>query len=137
MLTEQRTAGEGAARRAGHLAAVIANLLLLWAANNLLAWQLPFITDAFIAALPVVNISFLASIAGHAILVFYAPRAARHLLGAAMNAASFASTYTLLVIFPFTFGAWDQMARIVLVLALVATAIAIVVDLARLVFGRE
>lgn len=39
------------AKKPGYIGAIIVNLILLYVANNLLNWHVPFLTNSFIAAL--------------------------------------------------------------------------------------
>lgn len=124
-------------KRPGYVAAILFNVVMLWVVNNLLAWHVPFITESFVAVLPIMNASILATIVANAAFLAYDPRWFVHLTKVALNLISLAVTYILYVLYPFDFGPWDAIARVALVLAMVAVCIAVVVELFKLAFGLD
>ena len=133
---ERRHSGR---RRSGYIATIIVNLVLLYIVDHLLAWQVPFLTESFIAAQWVIALSLWAGIAGNALLLAYDAPWFRHLLKAGMNAFSFAANYTVLVIFPFDFGLvfWDQIVRLGLIIGLVVTGVVVVVEAVQALLDRR
>jgi hypothetical protein len=135
----ERARRGGAASRAGYVAAIVANLVLLYVFNNLLNWGVPFLTDSFAAVVVFFNWSFVATIVANAAFLFYDGRWFGHLARMAINVFGFVAVLALFTIFPFDFpvGAWDIVGRIVLVLAMVGIAIGTIVELVKLILNRD
>lgn len=135
----ERTAVPPAAsgRRAGYVATVIVNAVLLWISHQLLDWGWPrFLTDDFDEVLPIVSASFVAAIVANLAFVVYDPRWFSSLLEALTSAISLAAGIVVLRVFPFDFSSyardWSWLVRTVIVVGIVATAITLVVHLGRL-----
>ena len=129
------------ARRAGYVVAVLVNAVLLWLVNVYPGWQaLPFLTDDVTDVLPWVNVSLAASLAAN--LVYLVTDAPRVLAAGQMvlSAIALAVTARLLAVFPFDFSAytvdWALVTRVVLVVALLGSAVGVVAGLVRLVAPR-
>lgn len=123
------------ARIAGYLVAAAVNAVLLWVAWRLLDWGWPpFLTDGWRDVLPILSVSLLATIVVNLGYVAYDARWLRSAMGIVLLAISVAVTARLLQVFPFDLaGAWETVVRVLLVLALVGSAIGIVVNLVTLV----
>ncbi len=124
-------------RRAGYVATVIVNAVLLWISHQLLDWGWPrFLTEDFDEVLPIVSASFVAAIVANLAFVVYDPRWFTSLLEALTSAISLAAGIVVLRVFPFDFSSyahdWSWLVRTVIVVGIVATAITLVVQLARL-----
>jgi hypothetical protein len=124
-------------RRAGYVATVVVNAVLLWIAHQLLAWGWPrFLTEEFDEVLPIVSASFVATIVANLVFVVADPRWLTSLLEALTSAISLAAGIVVLRVFPFDFSSyahdWSWLLRIVIVVGIVATAITLVVRLAHL-----
>ncbi|MHB1132241.1 MAG: hypothetical protein ACYC4L_07595 [Chloroflexota bacterium] len=126
-----------AGRVAGHVAAIVANLVALYVLNNLLAWHVPFLTEAFIAPLAVFNLSIAASIVAHAVFLAYEPRWFRLLVQTGLNVLGLAAVGTMYIVFPLDFGAtgWEPFARFALLATIVAIGIATVIEALQLLFS--
>jgi hypothetical protein len=116
-------------RTSGYAVAVVVNAILLYVAHHLLAWGVPFLTPAFAEVLWAIDLSLGAAIVANAAFIAYDARWFRHLTGAALDALSLLSTYTLYSVFPFHFEApwWYETAALVLLIVMLVTAIALVV----------
>ncbi|MHB0856199.1 MAG: hypothetical protein ACYC5M_01350 [Anaerolineae bacterium] len=127
------------ARQVGYVVAILLNLGMLYVANNVLAWGVPFITGAWTAALWIVNLSLGAQIVVNLLWLAYDPPWFRRLGTIATNAISFASIYIMYFIFPFDLPVdlMNQALRIALLVGMVGIAIGTVVELVRLVFGSD
>lgn len=126
------------ARRAGYIAAIVVNLVMLYIVNNVLAWDLSFITAEFTEALGVINVSIGAAILANLVFVSYDPRWFRHLAQIGLSLLSVRVLYTLFIVFPFDLGAgiWDMWLRLALVVCIVGAAIGILVETIQLLVGR-
>lgn len=125
------------ARRSGYVAAVIANFVALYVFNNLLAWNVPFLTGSFVAPLAVLNLSLMATVAGNVLFLVFDPKWFRRLAQLGLNVLSLAAMYTLLIVFPFDFGGtgWESLVRIALIVTMVGIAIGSVVGFCQLIFS--
>lgn len=131
-----RTAG----RRFGYVVAAAVNLVMLWIAHHLLVWGWPaFLTSAFEELLPLVSLSLVATAVVNLIWVCYDPEWLRHVGQIVVNLISLVVAVRTWQVFPFDFSAyssaWEGVVRVILVLCIVGTAIATVVEFVRLVIG--
>jgi hypothetical protein len=121
----------GQSSRVGYIIAIIVNVILLWVANNLLAWNVPFLTSDFVAVLGVLNISIGANI----LWFFYDAAWFRHLLQIILNILAMVVIYTFYVVFPLDIG--PDIVRLVLRIAMIAMliglGIATIIELIRLI----
>jgi hypothetical protein len=132
----------GAAARFGYLVAIALNAVMLWATNQLLGWGWPgFLTDDFDQLLPLVSASFVAAIIVNSwYLHDDGPpfRALGDLIGAAFGLAVSIQTWR---VFPFDFSGYDRdwtgLVKVLLVLAMIGTAIGVVAGVVRLAVTRK
>lgn len=127
------------ARRAGYIATIIVHIVLTYVFNNLLNWRVPYLTDDFVAPLVFFNISFVANIVANAAFLLYDARWFRRLAQIILNVIGFVAILVLFTVFPFEFppGPWDLVGRIALVAIMFGIAIGTIVELVRLVAGRD
>lgn len=126
-----------AQRRAGYLIAIVINGVLLYLLNGSPGWQAaPFLTAATAQVIEVVNLALGAGIAVNAAYLVHDPPWLRRLGDLATTVLGLAAAIRIWQVFPFSFGAgeqgWSTVARVLLIVAIVGSAIAIVVNLARL-----
>jgi hypothetical protein len=129
----RRTPGVGA-RRFGYAVAVVVNLVVLYAANVWPGWQkVPFLTAETAQVIGLVNASILVSAAVNLVYLVRDPKWLTSLGSVATSAVALAATVRVRRVFPFDFGDtsfdWEPVVRILLVLGIVGSAIAIVVGL--------
>jgi hypothetical protein len=127
-----------AARRFGYVVAIAVNGTMLWVAHQLLGWGWPdFLTDDFDEVLWLLSASFLAGIVVNACFLLY-DRGRFRALGDLVTAL-FGLLVSLRVwdVFPFDFSGydndWSWLFRVGLVVAIGGTAIAIIVNVVKLV----
>lgn len=129
-----------ATRRAGYVLAIVVNGLMLWLAQQLLGWGWPgFLTVEFDDVLGLLSASFVASMvvnAGYLARDRGRFRALGELVVGAFGLVVSLRTWT---VFPFDFAGYDHdwtwLFRLALVIAIVGTAVALVVNTVRLVRG--
>jgi hypothetical protein len=114
-------------RHAGYVASVVIDVLLLYAAHNLLAWGVAFVTPAWAEVLWAVDLSLQASIVANALFLVYDAAWFRNLAGVATTGTGLLAGYELYRVFPFELGRWSDLARLGLLAVLVALGIALVV----------
>lgn len=129
-------------RRLGYLMAAAMNGAMLWVAHQLLDWGWPgFLTDDFALALGWVAASLIAGIVVNLGLVVHHRGRARALADLVTAAFALAAGLRMWEVFPFDFTGyatdWSGLMRAALGVGIAATGIAIVVNLAKLVTGRQ
>ena len=132
--------GPGAgARRFGYLVSIAVNLVILYLANGVPNWDVPFITNDWPDVLWAVNLSLQATIIANLVFLAYDPRWFRHSARILLAALSIIVFYTLYRVFPFDLGRalYDQIARIALLAGMVGVGIALIVEFVGLILGRE
>ena len=128
-------------RKAEYISAIIINLVLIWVWTHLPAW-LSFLTSSFSAVLTLFYISFVASILVNLILALNDQSAIRGLLKTALNIFNIIVLITLYYTFPFDFSHyananWDQIVRILLLIGIFGTGVAVIVEFFTSVFRAE
>ena len=127
-----------AGRRFGYLVAAAVNGVLLWVAHHLLEWEWPrFLTEDFEQVLPILTWSMAATIAANLVFVVFDPRWFTALAGAVTAALSVAVGVRTWQVFPFDFSTyavdWTTVARVVIAVGIVGSAVAALANLARFV----
>ena len=120
-------------RRSGYVIAIVMNGVMLWAVHQLLDWGWPrFLTDEFADTLPLLSISFIASMIVNICFLYRDGgwfRALADLVTAAVGLAVAVQTWA---VFPFDFSDyghdWSWLIRVGLVAGIVATAVAAVTN---------
>lgn len=127
-----------AARIVGYLIAAAINAVVLYLANVRPGWQaVPFLTDDTRRVLLLFNVSLVAAIVVNLGYVLHDAPRVKALGDLVTNGISLAVMIRLWVVFPFAFDAhgWAVAARILLVIAMVGTAIAMLVQVATAIRG--
>ncbi len=124
-------------RRAGYLVAIAINGVLLYLLNGSPGWQsASFLTSATTEVIGLVNLALGASIAVNAAYLVHDPPWLRRLGDLATTVIGLAAAIRIWQVFPFSFGpgeqGWSTLARVLLIIAIAGSAIAIVVHVARL-----
>jgi hypothetical protein len=126
------------ARIFGYVVAVAVNAAMLVIAYRILdrGW-LPFLTEEWRDVLPILTVSLVATIVVNLGYIAYDARWLRSLVGVALLTISLFVTVRMLQVYPFDFsrwdGPWDTLTRLLLILAIVGTAIGIVAEVVKLV----
>ena len=125
------------ARQAGYTIAIVANLALLFVANNLLAWDVaPFLTGEFTTVLWLIDISLLATIAVNLAHIWYDPAWFKSACQIGLGSISMLVAIRMFQVFPFDFSAyefdWERVTRFVIVLGMIGIGIGIVVEMVKL-----
>ncbi len=126
-------------KQIGYAIAVVTNVIMWYVINNLLNWNIPFITPHFVDVIRAFNLSVGATAVANALFIIYDPGWFHHLVQMALNVLAFNAAYVLYTIFPFAFNnpIVHQVFRVALIFAMVGTAIAFITELVKLVTGRE
>ncbi|PVU82620.1 hypothetical protein DDP54_05960 [Cellulomonas sp. WB94] len=138
MTSQRQDRAPAPARKFGYLVGAVVNAVLLYLANVRPGWrELPFLTERMSDVLPLINLSLLVSVAANVLYLVFDPVWFRSLGQIAVAATGLVAALRTLQVFPFDFSPyefdWATVARVVLVVAVVGSAISIVVELVRLV----
>jgi cation transport ATPase len=95
---------EKAVKKSEYIFAIIANLILLYIANNIMNWNLSFILATYNQVLWAVNLAIVSVIVGNILFLFYDPSWFRHLLKIFINIFGLIAVYTFYIIFPLSFS---------------------------------
>jgi hypothetical protein len=121
---------------------IVANLIIFYIVNNLLTWNVPYLTSEWTAVLWILNISIIYNLAVDIVmLLFYKGwlRAALKLIG---NVISILVMLTFWFIYPLDFSSLsfgntlDLIVRILIILGIVGTAIGAIVEFFK-IFSRD
>lgn len=115
-------------RTGGYLVSIVIDMILLYVAQHLLEWNVPWITPEWSEVVWAVSLSLTVSIVANALFVAYDEQWFHHLIDFVATGAALVAGYWMYVVFPFDFGAeWNSLAHLVLGAVLLALAIATVV----------
>jgi len=128
---------EKTVKKSEYIFSIIANLILLYIANNLLNWNISFITDAFSQVLWAINLSIVVTIVGNVMFLVYDPAWFRHLSKAVMNTFGFIAAYTLYVVFPLSFSqSYTVFAvKFALIIVMVVLVLTVFFEIFKMLFG--
>jgi hypothetical protein len=120
----------GAQRTSSSIGSIIVNVILLYVAQHLLEWHVPWFTPAWSDVLWAVNLSLEVSIAVNVLFLLVGWKWFHHLAGTASCAVAVLATWWIYVVFPFDFGdvAANSRAHLVILLVLAATSIGMLVN---------
>ncbi|HEY0118784.1 MAG TPA: hypothetical protein VGC04_08400 [Cellulomonas sp.] len=116
---------------------VAVNAVMLWGAHRILDWGwLPFLTPAWALVLPVLTASLVVAIVANVLFLGYDGVWLRAPANAVLAGFGIAVSVRLWQVFPFDLSGyaftWDAVVRVLIVLSIVGSAIAIVVEVGRL-----
>jgi hypothetical protein len=145
-MTTQRAATKSSAghsrseRRVGYCFAIAINAAMLWLVNGWPGWEaVPFLTQDTIDVIPLVNASIAAAIAVNVVYFVADPPWLRALGDVLVTAMGIVALVAWWRVFPFEFSGqtfdWELAVRVLLVLAMAGSAIAVVAGLVRLAAG--
>ena len=126
--------------RSGYVAAIIVNAALIYLLNNLLEWNvLPFLTSGFETVRGVLRISLIVAIVFNALFLAFDPPWFRSTGRVVMGGLSLVVSVVMYRTFPFDFTPydfdWSIIARVIIVIAIAGSAVAILVELVKLKRG--
>jgi len=125
-------------RRSGYVGSIVVNLIVLWLINGWPGWDaVPFLTASTVLVIGAVNASIIARIVADAVnLVLDLPRV-RALGDIVSIGFGLFALLRIWQVFPLAVtDGWEVLARILLVVGFVGSAVGIVDALRRLVTGR-
>ena len=125
-----------AGRRFGYALSIGINLVVLWIVFNILEWGWPpFVTEDWTRAQGLVAASIIVAIIANVAYIAYDPKWFRGFGDAFQSVFTMVSSARVLAVFPFDYtpysGPWEVLTRIILIVAIVGSAIAIIINLAK------
>lgn len=125
-------------QKSEYFVAIIFNLIFFYIVNNLLNWQVYFITNSLNEVLWIINLSIIITIIGNILLLLYSPEKFRHLMKIILNIVAFIAVYFVYIVFPFNFynSFYDWGFSILMILAMIGIIIAIIIEIYLLVTGK-
>ncbi len=134
-------AASPATRRFGYSVAIVINAGLLVVVNNVLAWGwFPWLTDDLEQVLPLISLQLVAGILINVAYLFYDKARFKSASQILVNLIGLGATVRTLQVFPFDFSAyefnWAAVARVVLVLGVLASTAAIISEVVKLAKSR-
>jgi hypothetical protein len=132
MTATDTTSSAPTAGRLGYALAIAINAALLFAMNVWPGWGiLPFLTEDFVQVLGLVDLGFTVAVAANAVYLLADQPVVRATGDLVTTAIGLAATVRLLQVFPFAFPRpgfdWALLVRVLLVLGIVGTSIALLV----------
>jgi len=126
--------------KTGHyIVAIVVNSALLYVFNNLLSWNLPYLTQDFAKVLPILNLSLYVKIASNFLFMFIDSEIFRQFIRIIFDCFGLAVVYTMLTVFPLDLSSLSQgdtissALQIAFTASIFAIALAILVKIIRLV----
>jgi hypothetical protein len=121
--------------RSEFIAAIIINIILWFIVNNLLNWNLSFISPTFIQVLGILNLLITTTIIINVIFLFYQATWFRNMLKIITSILGIMVAYSLLVVFPFILNeVLALVLTIILVLAIIGGIIGLIIHLLKVIY---
>ncbi|HEX6871040.1 MAG TPA: hypothetical protein VF163_08080 [Micromonosporaceae bacterium] len=136
--TGRRTPPSPASRRAGYVVAVVLNAIVLFVLNVWPGWTAAsFLTDQTDQVIGLVNVSIVVGLVANVVYLVRDPPWLRSLGDLITTGIALVVSLRIWQVFPFDFGQtgfdWAVLIRVLLVIAIVGSAIAILVHAVRLI----
>ena len=122
--------------RSGFIAAIIINVIIYFIVNNLLNWNLSFISPTFVEVLGILNLLIISTILINFIFLFYQPSWFRNMLHVITDILSIIMLYTFLRVFPFILNDFFALVvTILIVLGILGAIIGLIIHVLKFIFG--
>jgi len=117
-------------KRFGYFLAILINCAMIYIANNLLVWDVPYLTNDYMRCLWAINLSLAVTIFSNFIFMFFDRKWFHSLMEAVGTVFSFISTYVFWQIFPLDINEiWANWVHIGLVILMAILAFSFVVQI--------
>ena len=115
-------------RTSGYLVSIVIDVILLYVAQHLLDWNLPWVASTWSEVVWAVSLSLTISIVANALLLAYDQPWFRNSVEFVTTGVALYVGYWIYVVFPFDFGSqWNWLAHLALAALLLGLAVATVV----------
>lgn len=122
--------------RSGFIAAIIINVIIYFIVNNLLNWNLSFISPTFVEVLGILNLLIISTILINFIFLFYQPSWFRNMLHVITDILSIIMLYTFLRVFPFILNDFFALiVTVLIVLGILGAFIGLIIHVLKFIFG--
>jgi hypothetical protein len=122
--------------RSEFVAAIIINIIIWYIANNLVNWNLSFISPTFIEVLGILNLLIIATIVINFIFLFYDPGWFWNLFHIPIDILGIMTAYTFLIVFPFILNEFLALVlTILIILGIIGGFIGLIIHLFKFVNG--
>lgn len=131
-----------ASDRSSYIAAIIVNAALIYLLNHLLEWNLlPFLTNDFVSVRGLIRLSLFVAIVINVVFLAFDPSWFRSVGRIVLSGFSLAVSILMYQKFPFDFAPynfdWSLIVRVLIILAIGGSAVAILAELVRLVHAER
>lgn len=132
-----------AARRVTYAFSIFFNLLFLWVANNVLNWQVQWVTQEWSELLTIINVSIGLNVLAYWMFWTYDKKGFYYAMRLVLDAMAIYVSVRMYQVFPFAFEYlwdWDWLNRVgpwLIILGIVGIGIGIIVRTAKLVAGKN
>lgn len=122
--------------QSGFIAAIIINVVIWFIVNNIVNWNLSFISPTFVEVLGILNLLIISTILINFIFLIYQPSWFRNMLHIITDILSIMVLYTFLKIFPFILSDFLAVVLTVLiVLGILGAFIGLIIHGLKFVYG--
>lgn len=116
-------------RQFGYIISILVNVALIYVANNVLKWNVPFLTAEFSRCIPALVLSLSVSIFCYGVFMVYDPKWFRHLMQVIMNCFGWYSLFVFYQVMPLQLPQGiPQIVHVALLFPLVVIPIAIIAE---------
>jgi hypothetical protein len=127
-------------KKIDYFVAIAVNVILLYAANNLLAWDTQYITAKYSDCLWAINLSVIANLAANTIFLFHDKPGFKGLAQIILNLIGLNFIYTLYTVYPFNFSSLpdlDQAAKIAFITGIMGILLVTIIEAVKLIPGKK
>jgi hypothetical protein len=123
-------------KKSDYILSIIAYLVLLYIANNLLNWNLSFVSSSFSQVLWAINLAIGVSIFINILLISYDSPWFRHSMKALMNIFTLLAVYIFYIVFPLYFSQTNTViaVKFILIILIVILLITIAFEVFKVLF---
>jgi hypothetical protein len=120
-----------------YLFTALVDLILLYIVNNLIYWNLSFISSSYTDVLWALNLTIFFTLVGNVSFILYDPPWFKHLVKIIINFTALYAAYIIYVVFPFTISQNYMVIvlKILIILAIIAAFISIIVEIFKFLYA--
>jgi hypothetical protein len=124
--------------RSEFIASIIINLIIWYIANNIVNWNLSFISPIFTEVLGILNLLLISTILINFIFIFYHPGWFRNMLRIVIDILGIITAYTFLTVFPFILNQTLAFGlTILIILGIIGGIIGMIIHILKFLYGAS